>query len=93
MGVVRNTRALEDGEAPAATEQERSSAQAACQQYAEANLEGGELLDAPEEWCSVILPSFCARSPCSPPRLLFVASLIVSRSHKQFHRSRRGVLD
>ena len=49
MGVVRNTRALEDGEAPAATEQERSSAQAACQQYAEANLEGGELLDAPEK--------------------------------------------
>jgi len=41
VGVVRNTRALEDGEAPAATEQERSSAQAACQQYAEANLEGG----------------------------------------------------
>jgi len=41
VGVVRNTRALADGEAPAATEQQRRSAQEACQQYAEANLEGG----------------------------------------------------
>ena len=44
VGVVRNTRALEDGEAPAVTEQERRSAQQACQQYAEANLESGERL-------------------------------------------------
>jgi hypothetical protein len=42
VGVVRNTRALEDGEVPASTEQERRSAQEACQQYAEANLESGE---------------------------------------------------
>ena len=41
MGVVRNTRALEEGEVPAATEQERKSAQDACQAYAEANMEGG----------------------------------------------------
>jgi hypothetical protein len=64
VGVVRNTRALEDGEILAATEQERKSAQESCQQYAEANLDGGVFRNA--LYCSTAL-RFLRRSSFSWP--------------------------
>lgn len=56
VGVVRNTRALEHAEILAATEQERKSAQESCQQYAEANLEGGVFAAQRIASCLNVLP-------------------------------------